>query len=88
MKKLFFVLLLTLSGFVLKAQVKVGGDSISFDYAIPKEYAIGGITVSGTQYLDESVLINLSGLIVGDTIEVPSEKISNAIKNLWKQGLF
>ncbi len=87
-KKIFFAfLLLTLSG-SLKAQIKVGGDSLSLDYANPKEYEIGGVTVSGTQFLDENVLINLTGLIVGDTIQVPGEKISKAIENLWKQGLF
>ena len=72
----------------MKAQLQVGGDSLSFDYSNPKEYAIGGITMSGTQFLDESVLINLSGLLVGDTIEIPGEKTSSAIEKLWKQGLF
>ena len=58
------------------------------DYANPKEYVIGGITVSGTKYLDKKVLILLSGLTVGDKIQVPGEKISKAIESLWKQKLF
>ncbi len=88
MKKIFFVFLFLLIVSSLKAQVSIGGDSISIDYSNPKEYQLGGITVSGTQFLDESVLINLSGLVRDDTILVPGEKISNAVKNLWKQGLF
>ncbi len=80
----FFILVATLAN----AQVQVGGDSISFSYDQPHQYEIGGVTVSGTRYLDEQVLINLSGLIVGDTIEIPGDKISKAIQNLWKQGLF
>lgn len=88
MKKIFFAFLFLTLSLSLKAQIQVGGDSLLFDYANPKEYQVGGVTVSGTQFLDESVLINLSGLIVGDTIEIPGEKISKAVTNLWKQGLF
>ena len=33
-------------------------------------------------------MISISGLTVGDSLEIPSEKTSEAIKNLWKQGLF
>jgi outer membrane protein insertion porin family len=58
------------------------------DYANPKKYEIGGITVTGVKYLDNSVLVTLSGLTVGDKITVPGEAISKAIKNLWDQGLF
>jgi outer membrane protein insertion porin family len=81
-------LLFVLTFYTAKAQVQVGGDSLSFDYQQPKTYVIGGVTTSGTRFLDESVLVNISGLVVGDTIEVPGEKISKAIQALWKQGLF
>ncbi|MEI7980758.1 MAG: POTRA domain-containing protein, partial [Bacteroidota bacterium] len=55
----------------------------------PKDYVIGGITVSGVLYLDNNVLIMLSGLTVGDKIKVPTgDKISLAVKKLWDQGLF
>jgi outer membrane protein insertion porin family len=87
-RKVFFVFLVLIGGLSAKAQVSLGGDTFLLDYSNPKSYAIGGITVSGTQFLDESVLINLSGLLVGDTIEIPGEKISKAVENLWKQGLF
>jgi outer membrane protein insertion porin family len=70
------------------AQVKLGGDSLLFDYQQPKQYVIGGVTVIGPRFLDESVLINISGLVVGDSIDIPGEKISKAIQSLWKQGLF
>ena len=56
--------------------------------AMPVEYEIGGIVVSGADHFDEKVLILLSGLTVGDKIQVPGDKISTAIENLWKQGLF
>jgi len=53
-----------------------------------KTYEIGGITVSGIDNLDPNILINLSGLNVGDKINIPSEQIQEAITNLWEQGLF
>lgn len=63
-------------------------ESQKINYSSPKEYLIGGITISGVQFLDENVLKMLSGLRVGQEIHVPGEEITKAIKNLWKQGLF
>lgn len=61
-------------------------DSIS--YAKPAQYKIGGISVSGADFADKNAIILISGLTVGDKITIPGEKISDAIKILWKQGLF
>jgi outer membrane protein insertion porin family len=61
---------------------------IILDYSNPREFEVGGITISGVKFLDHGVLIALSGLQVGQTIEVPGERISKAINNLWNQGLF
>ncbi len=85
-RTIYFIIFLLIcnAGF---AQIKIG-DEIKIVYSKDKVYEIGGITVSGTQYLDRNVLIMLSGLAVGDKIEVPGEKITNAIKKLWDQGLF
>lgn len=73
------------------AQISIGNDNeldINLDYNRPKEYEIGGITVSGIRFLDNYALIKLTGLEVGDKIQVPGDKISGAIKKLWVQGLF
>jgi outer membrane protein insertion porin family len=58
------------------------------DYSSPKKYEVGGITVSGVEYLDQNVLIMLSGLKIGARIDVPGEEITKAVKKLWEQGLF
>ena len=58
------------------------------EYSLPKKYEIGGITISGTKYLNTNTILSISGLKVGDTINVPGAKISNAINNLWNQKLF
>jgi len=57
------------------------------DFANPKEYTIGGISVEGASYLDPNALISLTGLRIGDKILVPGEEIGLAIRKLWKQGL-
>ncbi|MFZ4260753.1 outer membrane protein assembly factor BamA [Sphingobacterium sp. HJSM2_6] len=63
-------------------------NSEEFSYAEPKNYVIGGVTVSGAQYLESEVLITISKLIVGNYIEVPSEQTANVIKDLMSQNLF
>lgn len=72
----------------LKAQIVIGEEKLEVNYASPKEYTIGGITVTGTQYINTSMLISISELRVGNKIEIPSDKIKKAIENIWKQGLF
>ncbi|MDX1286352.1 MAG: POTRA domain-containing protein, partial [Draconibacterium sp.] len=46
------------------------------------------VQISGIRYLDKNVLIQLSGLKVGEEVEIPGEVITTAIKKLWQQGLF
>ena len=58
------------------------------NYAIPRTYEIGGITVSGADNFDDYVIIGFSGLTVGESIKIPGDEISTAIKRFWKQGLF
>lgn len=87
-QRILIISILFLYIFNLKAQVSIGDDIDNVDYSDPKEYEIGGITVSGVSYLDNNVLITLSGLSVGQTIFIPGDEITNAVEKLWKQGLF
>lgn len=90
-KKHFLIVVLSLFLFfpiVTKAQTVLTGNQINIDYNNPREYTIGGITVSGVSYMDQNVIIMVSQLSVGDKIIVPGEDISRAIENIWKQGLF
>jgi outer membrane protein insertion porin family len=82
----FLLLVVPISLF---SQSRFGGRRTFFtvDYENPQQYYIGGITVSGIQFLDPDAVIALTGLKVGDKISVPGEDITNAIKKLWEQGL-
>lgn len=53
-----------------------------------KTYEIGGIEVLGAQHAQSKAIIALSGLKVGNKIQVPGPSIPGAIKALWKQRLF
>lgn len=85
----FLLLIFIFSVFTAGSAFAQLGKSAIVSSERPKEYTIGGITVSGTRFLDNDLLITVSGLSVGDKIKLPvDEKVSNAIRNLWKQELF
>lgn len=63
-------------------------DSVNVDYAKPGTFILAGYDITGTNFLDKSIIKSLTGLVIGEEIEIPGEEISKAIRNLWKQGLF
>lgn len=63
-------------------------DPNEINYLQPKDYVIGGVTMTGAQYLDTDVLLRIAKLTVGDYIEVPGEATANVIKDLMKENLF
>lgn len=86
---LLLAALLTAIPFTVEAQVVVGGEEeYDFDYLTPKTYEIGGITFEGAEKFDTRVVQLVAGLQVGDRIKIPGDKVSSAIENLWKQGMF
>ena len=54
----------------------------------PKKYEIADIKVEGVDNYEDYILLGISGLSVGQTITVPGDEITSAIKNYWKHGLF
>lgn len=86
-KFLLFILLSILSNLSF-SQYSINTASKGISYEKPREYEIGGITMSGIRYLDHDVLVHLTGLSVGDKVMVPGEKLTKAITKLWDQGLF
>ncbi len=78
--KAFLITLLLTTSFVVSAQ-----DS-NYDSGVT--YTIGEITVSGNTNFSAQIIITYSELKKGDKVQIPGEKISNAIKKLWKSNLF
>jgi len=83
---LLLIGLISLTSHYSLGQVGIG--DFKPDYRTPREFTIGGITVSGARNFDQQAIILFSGLSVGQKITIPGEEISKAIKNLWKQKLF
>ena len=69
------------------AQNKIVNPDISYA-GTPRQCEIGGINVEGVEGYEDFVLINLSGLSVGQRIDVPGSEITEAVKRYWKHGLF
>lgn len=55
---------------------------------VPRKYTIADIVVTGIDHLDQNVLLNLSGLKVGQEVEIPGEDITQCLKRFWNHGLF
>jgi outer membrane protein insertion porin family len=53
-----------------------------------KKYTIAAIDVKGTRSFDKNLIISISGLAIGDVINIPGTDVFNkAITKLWKQSL-
>jgi len=81
--KKFTLIIISLLSLTLGAQT-----TESLDYSNPKTYEIGGIMVIGADNLNNSTLITISELTLGDKIKIPGDNFSIAITKLWKEGLF
>src|ERR1700739_725199 len=59
-----------------------------FTTKVPREYTIADITVKGSKSFDNNLIISISGLQVGDKLQIPgTDAFSKAITKLWNQNL-
>ena len=79
--------LLTFLPLTASAQDKIVNPDISYA-GTPRTCTIGGIAVSGVEGYEDYVLTGLSGLTVGQKIDVPGTEITDAVKRYWRHGLF
>ena len=71
----------------IAAQDKIVNPDISYA-GTPRHLEIGGLAVKGVEGYEDYVLTGLSGLSVGQVIDVPGTEITEAVKRYWKHGLF
>ena len=69
------------------AQEKIVNPPISYA-GVPGNYRLAGLQVSGVEGYEDYVLTNISGLQVGQEIEIPGNAVTDAVKRYWKHGLF
>jgi len=89
MVKRFWSLLIFILGIgltAIQAQVR-NPTGVDLDYANPRKYRIGDITVRGPKFLDPNTLVSITGLKKGDVITLPGEETGRAIRKLYDQGI-
>jgi outer membrane protein insertion porin family len=59
-----------------------------FNAKYPKTFTIAGISVTGTKAFDPALISSISGIAVGDKVQIPGTDVfGKAIAKLWKQSL-
>ena len=59
-----------------------------FKSRYPKTYTLEYINVTGSRAFDQNLIVSISGLAVGDKVQIPgTDAFSKAIQKLWKQSL-
>lgn len=58
------------------------------DYGNPRKYILKDVRIEGANYMDPGLLINSIGLVKGDTVYLPSDYVSDAIRKLWSQRYY
>ena len=86
--KVLMLLALT-SGMTLtvSGQEKIVNPDITYS-GNPHTYKLAGLAVSGIDGYEDYVLTGISGLSIGQELEVPGTAITDAVKRYWKHGLF
>ena len=84
----YILSLYILGSFFLFGQNGITVGDIDFSYSQPKEYELGPIRVIGADNFDHQAIKLIAGLRQGQKIILPSNDISNAIKNLWNEEIF
>lgn len=87
LNKAILILAILAFGIEAKAQQKILYPDITYA-GNPRVVTIGGINVSGVDGYEDYALTGISGLSVGQRIELPGREITNAVKRYWKHGLF
>jgi outer membrane protein insertion porin family len=72
--------------FGLFAFIQLKAQDISYEQ--PREYEIAEINVLGHKYYSPDAVISVSGLRVGDKINIPGIATSTAIKKIYDLGIF
>lgn len=98
-KLLFLFLIVAFSSPALKAQeneaddttiTNINADLVNlFTQKVPKKYKVAAISVIGNRFFDESLLLSIANINVGDEILIPGgDNFSKAITKLWAQNYF
>lgn len=89
--RLLAATLITISATTLYAQTDstaVDENIPMADFNNPKKYIINDIKVSGIKYLNADIIAGTSGINKGDTIYIPGDYLSSALRKMWSQRYY
>ncbi len=96
MLRIYQTILLTATLFLSSISLFAQDTSVSVNPAlkeiykskVTKKYTIAGINVIGNKSFDRNLIISISGLAIGDEVQIPGTDVFNkALGKLWKQSL-
>jgi outer membrane protein insertion porin family len=70
-----------------EVQINLEGLPI-MDFEHPSKYVIREVNIHGTQNYNDNILKSAIGMVVGDTIQLPSDYVAHAINKLWSMRYF
>lgn len=84
---LLLLTVVTLSSYA--QENKENEDVVKVSYSgVPRKYTIADIEVTGIPHMDQKMLLNLSGLKVGQVVSIPGDELTQAVKRYLGHGLF
>ncbi len=88
-KRILLTLLLILGSGILLEEIKAQDFQITDPtLEIPQEYTISNLEIRGNEFTRDQFIANASSLSPGSTINFPGDDIPDAIKRLYRVGLF
>lgn len=88
-KRILFVLLLATGASFISSSIEAQEFEITDPTLVtPQQFIILGVTVQGNELTRDQFIINASSLNEGNTITYPGDDIPEAIKRLYRVGLF
>ncbi len=94
-RTVILIIMLVAAGWSLRAQApdSVGvaappADLPMMDYTSPGRYVVRDVRVHGSRYYDAEMMKTAMGLIRGDSITLPGDYVSDAIRRVWSMRFF
>ena len=79
---------LLLGGLTAQDTNPLAPNFVELDYSNKKTYHIAQVNITGAERRDDNAIKSITGLREGQTIEIPSERLSRAVNELWRLRLF